>query len=238
LGGASSAALANDALLCGSAEDLPDQQLAEDPERRYDFELNLVSVLREAYLVGAKWQVPTQLECSAGRIVVDTTRNLLLCEFDAARLESLFKQTLGRRPKTRTLNRQEQAQLHEQPMHAQGVRRLDDALWRAGLLSAAGRLPIDLDLSRPVYLKYWPNLTRVAPIPHAARVAALWSARGASITETAQTLGIAQRHVIAFYNGALALDLVTDDGSHIRRAQRKAGRNRGLLTRLLGWLNR
>lgn len=238
LGNASSAAAANDALLCGSAEDLPDHLLAEDPERRYDPEVNLVSVLREAYLVGAKWQVPTQLECSAGRIVVDTTRNLVLCDFDASRLEDLFKRPLSRRPKTRTLNRQEQSQVQEQAPHAQGVRRLDDSLWRAGLLTAAGRLPIDLDLSRPVYLKYWPNLTRVAPIPHAARVAALWSARGASITETAQTLGIPQRHVIAFYNGALALDLVTDDGSHIRRAQRKAGRNRGLLTRLLGWLNR
>lgn len=238
LGNASSLAAANDALLCGSAEDVPDHHLAEDPERRYDPEVNLVSVLREAYLVGAKWQVPTQLECSAGRIVVDTTRNLVLCDFDAHRLEDLFKRPLARRPKTRTLNRQEQAQVQGQAPHAQGVRRLDDSLWRAGLLTAAGRLPIDLDLSRPVYLKYWPNLTRLTPIPHAARVAALWSARGASITETAQTLGIPQRHVIAFYNGALALDLVTDDGSHIRRAQRKAGRNRGLLTRLLGWLNR
>lgn len=238
LGNANSAAAANDALLCGSAEDVADHLLAEDPERRYDPEVNLVSVLREAYLVGAKWQVPTQLECSAGRIVVDTTRNLVLCDFDANRLEELFKRPLGRRPKTRTLNRQEQAQVQERAPHEQGVRRLDDSLWRAGLLTAAGRLPIDLDLSRPLYLKYWPNLTRVAPIPNAARVAALWSARGASITETAQTLGIPQRHVIAFYNGALALDLVTDDGSHIRRAQRKAGRNRGLLTRLLGWLNR
>jgi hypothetical protein len=238
LGNASAAAAANDALLCGAAEDVPDHLLGEDPERRYDPEVNLVSVLREAYLVGAKWQVPTQLECSAGRIVVDTTRNLLLCDFDASRLEDLFKRPLGRRPKTRTLNRQEQSQVQEQAPHEQGVRRLDDSLWRAGLITAAGRLPIDLDLSRPVYLKYWPNLTRVAAIPNAARVAALWSARGASITETAQMLGVAQRHVIAFYNGALALDLVTDDGSHIRRAQRKAGRNRGLLTRLLGWLNR
>jgi hypothetical protein len=43
---------------------------------------------------------------------------------------------------------------------------------------------------------------------------------------------------VAVYNAALALDLITEDGSHIRRAQRKAHRNRGLLTRLFTWLHR
>jgi hypothetical protein len=48
-------------------------------------------------------------------------------------------------------------------------------------------------------------------------------------------VNLPQRQVIAFYNGMLALDLITEDGGHIRRAQRK-NQNRGLLTRLLGWL--
>ncbi len=238
LGGAVAAAAANEALLCGLRDDVAADQLSEDPELRYDPDVHLVSAMREAYLVGIKWQVPTQLDCSAGRIVVDPTRNLLLCDFDAGRLESIFATPLGKRPKTRTLNRQEQAEVQEHAPHEQGVRRLDDLLWRAGLLTAGGRLPIDSDPNRPVYLRHWPNLTRISAIPHAVRIAALWSAKGASLIETAALLGIPQRHVIAFYNGALALDLITEDGSHIRRAQRKAGRNRGLLTRLLGWLHR
>jgi len=238
LGGTAAAAAANEALLCGLRADVAADQLSEDPELRYDPDVHLVSALREAYLVGIKWQVPTQLDCSAGRIVVDPTRNLLLCDFDAGRLESIFATPLGKRPKTRTLNRQEQAEVQEHAPHEQGVRRLDDLLWRAGLLTAGGRLPIDSDPNRPVYLRHWPNLTRISAIPHAVRIAALWSARGASLVETAALLGISQRHVIAFYNGALALDLITEDGSHILRAQRKAGRNRGLLTRLLGWLHR
>lgn len=231
-------AAVNEARYCGLAADRSAQELAEDPELRYDPEVHLVSALREACLVGAKWQVPTQLDCSAGRIVVDTTRNLLLCDFDAERLESLFATPLGKRPKTRTLNRQEQAAIQSHTPHPQGLRRLDDLLWRAGLLTAVGRLPIDADPQRPVYLRHWPNLTRLTAIPHAVRIAAMWSARGASLVETAATLGIAQRHVIAFYNACSALDLLTDDGSHIHRAQRRVARNRGLLTRLLGWLHR
>lgn len=238
LGGVSAAAQGNDLRLCGRMEDRSAQALAEDPELRYDPEVHLVSVLREAYLVGTKWQVPTHLECSAGRVVVDATRNLLLCDFDVRLLENLITTPLGKRPKTRTLSRQEQAELQHTPLAGAGVQRLDETLWLAGLLTAGGRLPIDTDPNRPVYLRHWPNLTRLSALPHAVRIAALWSMRGASILETAGTLGIAQRHVIAFYNGALALDLITEDGSHIRRAQRKAGRNRGLLTRLLGWLNR
>jgi hypothetical protein len=236
LGGASTASHANDTALCGNRTDVPFHQLSEDPELRYDPDVHLVSALREAYLVGAKWQVPTHLECAAGRIVVDATRNLVLCDFDPDRLEALYATPLGKRPKTRTLNRQEQAEVQERPRDDAGTRRLDDMLWRAGLLTGSGRLPIDADPQRAIYLRQWPNLTRISAIPNAVRIAALWSARGASLAETTQLLNIPQRHVIAFYNGALALDLITEDGSHIHRAQRKAGRNRGLLSRLLGWL--
>lgn len=231
-------ALLNEALLCGQRDDLSPAQWQEDPELRFDPDVHLIGALREAYLVGGKWQVPTHIECSLGRVVVDATRNLVLCDFDAQRLESIYGSTLGKRPKTRTLNRQEQSELLAQDFDAAAQCRLDDLLWRAGMLTAAGRLPVTADLARTVYLRHWPNLTRLSRIPNAVRIAALWTTRGASMLETCRELGISQRHVIAFYNGASALDLITEDGSHIQRAQRKAGRNRGLLTRLLGWLHR
>jgi hypothetical protein len=70
------------------------------------------------------------------------------------------------------------------------------------------------------------------------RIAALWATRGASLLETTELLHISQRHVFAFYSAALAMDLITEDGSQIRRSQRKSQRNRGLLTRLFGWLHK
>jgi hypothetical protein len=226
--------LADEALYCGQADDVSYEALSHDVSRRYEPALSLVGALTEAYLVAGKWRVPTQLDCSAGRIVVDTTRNRVHLGFDAQHLPSLWTTPIERRRKTQALNRQEQGALDALPPEA--WQPLDRLLWRAGLLGAAGRLPEGTDLRAPVYLKHWPNLTRVQRTPHALRIAALWAIRGGGLMETAELLHIPQRHVFAFYNAALAMDLITIDGSQVKRSQRRAGRNRGMLTRLLGWL--
>jgi hypothetical protein len=227
--------LRDEVLLCGSRGDAAADLLEGDPSLRYDPALTLVGVLTEAYLVGGKWRVPTQFDCSAGRITLDTTRNRVHLGFDAAQLPQLYASTLDKRLKTHALNRQDQAALEAQA--GTDWQPLDRMLWRAGLETSAGRLPLDTDLRGTVYLKHWPNLTRLQRTPHALRIAALWATRGAGLLETAELLHIPQRHVFAFYNAALALDLVTGDGSQVRRSQRKSQRNRGLLTRLLGWLH-
>ncbi|MEY2654381.1 MAG: hypothetical protein RLZZ524_1409 [Pseudomonadota bacterium] len=224
---------ADEALYCGSRADAPIDTLQSDRSLRYDPSQSLVAALTEAYLIGRKWQVPTQFECSAGRVIVDSPRNRVLLGFDDARLAELLARG-PERIKTLALNRHEQAAL--QLREGENWQPLDRLLWRAGLLQAQGRLPQGVDLKRPVYLKQWPNLTRVQRTPHAMRVAALWATRGAGLVETAELLKIPQRHVFAFYSAALAADLVTEDGSSVKRAQRRGARNRGLLTRLLGWL--
>jgi hypothetical protein len=97
-------------------------------------------------------------------------------------------------------------------------------------------MPAGTDATRTVYLRHWPNLTRLTALPQAARLSAMWALRGSSVVDSARQFKIEQRFVIGFFNGVWALNLLTDDGSHVRRAQRKGARNRGLLTRLLGWL--
>lgn len=229
---------ADEALLCGTREDWPEQRLASDAALRYDPALTVVGAITEAYLVGGKWRVPTHFDCSAGRITVDSTRNRVHMNFDAGLLPALWASTLDKRLKTNTLNRQEHADLMERTGDASAWQPLDRVLWRAGMETAGGRLPLGVDVRSTVYLKHWPNLTRLQRTPHALRIAALWAVRGASLLETTELLHIPQRHVFAFYNAALAMDLITADGSQIRRSQRKSQRNRGLLTRLFGWLHK
>lgn len=229
--------LVHEARFCGGEPDASAEQLA-DPARRYDPTAHLVGVLKDAYLVSCKWQVPTHLDSPAGRITVDGTTNLIYCEFPADKFAAMVRQPLDKRPKTRAFSRQEFADLQETLTKRALVQRLDQVLWDTALETSVGRLPTGVDLAAPVYLKSWPNLTRLHRTPHALRIAALWATRGASLMETAQTLKIAQRHVFAFYSAALALDLITDDGGQIRRAQRKTKGNRGLLSRLFGWLNK
>ena len=228
---------AAEALLCGSREDWPEARLASEASLRYDPALTVVAAMTEAYLVGGKWRVPTHFDCSAGRITVDSTRNRVHMNFDARLLPGLYASTLDKRLKTNTLNRNEHAELISR-IGETAWQPLDRVLWRAGMETGRGRLPNGVELRTTVYLKHWPNLTRLQRTPHALRIAALWAIRGASLLETTELLHISQRHVFAFYNAALAMDLITEDGSQIRRSQRKSQRNRGLLTRLFGWLHK
>lgn len=231
--------LVDEARYCGARADMDAAALAADAALRFDPAQHLVGVLKDAFQVSGKWQVPAHLESAAGRITVDGTTNLIYCEFSAERFAELVREPVDKRPKTRAFSRQEFADLQDTLTRTALVRRLDQVLWQAALETSAGRLPVGVDPAATVYLKSWPNLTRLHRTPHALRIAALWATRGASLLETAQSLKIAQRHVFAFYNAALALDLITDDGGQIRRSQRgKAKDNRGLLTRLFGWLHK
>jgi hypothetical protein len=229
--------------LCGTREDLTVAHLSDEPALRYDPGAHLVTALREAYLVSRKWQVPTRLDTDAGVITVDSVQNRVYLEFSEARLYQLCASSLDKRPKTRTLGLQEAAAIRaalEQGSKAQDLFtcRADATLWRAGMETARGRLPQGVNPGKTIYLKHWPNMTRLLCTPHALRVTALWATRGGTLLETSTQLGVSLRHVLAIYNAALALDLITEDGGHIRRAQRKSHRNRGLLTRLFTWLHK
>jgi hypothetical protein len=235
LGLGSQANWVDEALLCGQREDLASSRWSSDNSLRFEPADHLIGALREAWLVGTKWRVPTHFELPQGKVVVDSAQGRVYTDFDHALLAQLWARPLARRPKTRTLNRQESREFDAVLSQPGNLPRLDQLLWRGGMLTAAGRLPLGVDPTRTVYLKHWPNFTRIERTPGAVRMAALWATRGASVIETAKLVNLPQRQVIAFYNGMVALDLVTEDGSHIRRAQRKQ-HNRGLLTRLLGWL--
>jgi hypothetical protein len=234
--GGAAAVYLDETLLCGTREDLPSSRWSNDSGLRYEPADHLIGALREAWQVGNKWRVPTHIELPQGKVVVDSSQGRVYLDFDSSLLAQLWNQPLPRRPKTRTLNRQESREFDAVLAEPSNLLRLDQLLWRGGMLTSAGRLPAGVDPTRTVYLKHWPNFTRIERTPSSVRMAALWATRGASIVETAKLVNLPQRQVIAFYNGMLALDLVTEDGGHIRRAQRK-NQNRGLLTRLLGWLH-
>lgn len=205
----------------------------------FDPEACLIGPLREAFMVAAKWQVPTQFECALGPVVVDAERNEAHLGFGLEQMVALAAQPLGKRGKVHTLSAGEYTRFKQKAEGGSLTRvRLDDLLWRVGIACGQGRLPARAERGRTVFLSQWPNLTRLMALPQAPRVAALWALRGASVNETVALLSIKPRDVVDFYNGAWALNLVTEDGHHVKRALRKNARNRGLLTRLIGWLRR
>jgi hypothetical protein len=87
-------------------------------------------------------------------------------------------------------------------------RPLEALEWDVALWASRGRLPRGTHLDRPVRLRCWPNLTRLAVPPEAMRIAGLWSRSSISLRDTVRVLGIPQRYAFAFYSACHALGLV------------------------------
>lgn len=89
----------------------------------------------------------------------------------------------------------------------------DEILWKMALWSGRGKLPRDTDLSLPVTLSHWPNLTRLQVFPHALEIAAIMSQKPIRLTDIAAQLGIEQRYVFSFYTAANTIGIANNSHS-------------------------
>ncbi len=80
-------------------------------------------------------------------------------------------------------------------------------IWKLTLLTARGRVPEGIDLMQPVFLQHWPNMTRLEPVPHGLRIAALWSVQPRSLLSMFAVLGIPFDHILNLYSAANAIGL-------------------------------
>jgi hypothetical protein len=83
----------------------------------------------------------------------------------------------------------------------------EQMLWKMTAWTYRGKLPQDTQLHERVYLRHWPNLTRLLELPDAMRISALLVEQSMSLTRAAEALGIPQRHVFAFYGAAYSIGL-------------------------------
>ena len=83
----------------------------------------------------------------------------------------------------------------------------DAFLWILTLWAARGRLPYGTPLDQPIFLKWWPNFTRLDVSPSALAISALWTREPHSLAMTVDMLAIPQRWVFAFYSAAHAIGL-------------------------------
>ncbi|MCU7797698.1 MAG: hypothetical protein KZQ75_11255 [Candidatus Thiodiazotropha sp. (ex Myrtea spinifera)] len=109
--------------------------------------------------------------------------------------------------------------------------------WKIALWASRGRVPDDTNILQPIYLRRWPNFTRLVVTPHALAIAATWADQPRSLADTATSLDIPQRYVFAFYSAAKALQLAGEtrravDTLLVPPAIAQSGQ-RGILGRLL-----
>jgi hypothetical protein len=109
--------------------------------------------------------------------------------------------------------------------------------WKLALWASRGRLPEATSLFQPIYLRRWPNFTRLTVTPYALAIAALWTEQPRSLIDTAEHLGIPQRYVFAFYSAARSLQLAGETrravDTLIAPPEIEASKHRGLFGRLL-----
>lgn len=111
-------------------------------------------------------------------------------------------------------------------------------LWKLALWAARGRLPQGTPLDTPVYLRHWPNLTRLELTPSALAIAALWAREPHTLRRSLELLGIPQRWVFAFYSATHAVGLGGISGRAVdqmieRRPLPAPDARTGLLARVL-----
>ncbi|MFN6962109.1 MAG: hypothetical protein ACK4N6_07695, partial [Rhodocyclaceae bacterium] len=97
---------------------------------------------------------------------------------------------------------------HEVPRPGPVAVHPDVLIWKVAAWTYRGRLPVGLHPNQRVYLRHWPNLTRLLALPDAMRIAALLNEQPMSMSRLAEALKIPQRHVFAFCACAHAIDLL------------------------------
>jgi hypothetical protein len=81
-------------------------------------------------------------------------------------------------------------------------------LWKLGLWTYRGQIPYATSLRDRMYLRHWPNFTRLLRTPDALRIAALLTRHPMQLTRVAEALKIPQRHVFAFFAAASTIGLM------------------------------
>jgi hypothetical protein len=138
--------------------------------------------------------------------------------------------------------REVELQFHEQnrPTTGRHEYSIYAFIWQLALWASRGRLPSGTRLNQPIYLRRWPNFSRLVVTPYALAIAALWTKHPRSLMDTANSLDIPQRYVFAFYSAANAVQLAGETrravDTLLEPPMIERAKHRGLFSRLLNRL--
>ncbi len=121
---------------------------------------------------------------------------------------------------------------------------LNTFLWKLACWTSKGRYIAALDLKHPVYLKQWPNFTRLVITPHAMRIAALLMTEPRTIPDIVQVLKIKPQYVFIFVSAAYTIGILEQINSQDKidemakpvKPVKKKAQKKGLLKRILNKL--
>jgi hypothetical protein len=80
-------------------------------------------------------------------------------------------------------------------------------MWSLGAMTSRGRLAASCRADERVYLRRWPNLTRISHTANEMRIVAYWVRQAISPQEMVAALGVPEREVFSVYTAACAAGL-------------------------------
>lgn len=114
-------------------------------------------------------------------------------------------------------------------------------LWKLAVWTSKGRYSNVIDIHQPVFLKHWPNLTRLVVIPHALRISALLMKGARTLPDIAEILHIKPQYVFVFISAAYAIGLAgqarRDSDKTPSRAPAIKSKQHDVLSRIIGKLS-
>lgn len=91
---------------------------------------------------------------------------------------------------------------------------MDAFLWKLALWTSKGRLPFGFNAEHPVYLKYWPNFTRLMITPDAMRISAVLAQAPRSPLDIVRELNVRAEYVFAFIAACHAIGILDQTSRH------------------------
>lgn len=85
---------------------------------------------------------------------------------------------------------------------------IDVFIWKLAIWTSKGRFPVSINLQQSVYLKHWPNFTRLLLMPDAMRIAALLLKDARTPLQIANQLNIKPQYVFAFISACNSLGIL------------------------------
>ncbi|MCF6218634.1 MAG: hypothetical protein L3J62_08570 [Gammaproteobacteria bacterium] len=156
------------------------------------------SAVQLSIRIGGEWKTITVLP-EAKKVITSINETWLerLCTSPLCTLEV----------KMRTHNRKNSLELEYRAVETKAGSSMDAFLWRVALWSAQGRVPLGTDLNAPVYLRHWPNITRLRVSPSMMRAITLLIGQPRKLPLISQVLGIPYSQVFSLYSAAHAIGL-------------------------------
>ncbi|MDD2723063.1 MAG: hypothetical protein PHH59_03445 [Methylovulum sp.] len=182
-----------------------------------------------------------QLNSGWNPLVIFPGNNEVWLDVDESQVRSFsgiaIKSTLGSKMSVTPLN---QEIVDKGGMALERFQSMDVFLWKVACWASKGRYPVTIDIKKPVYLKSWPNFTRLLVTPHALRIAALLIQCPRTLPNVAEVLNIKPQYVFVFISAACSLGLagqvIKEADLLVQSPEIKPNKNQGLLSRILSTL--